>query len=145
MTRRAKNHYYARMDTEPTTPTPRIRVVPAARVVPAVRLGRGAIAAVAALAGAVLISACGSSSTSSTTGKTNLDTARVAASIEQSVLSQRHLHATVVCPAVVPQQAGKTFECIATTKGTKAPFAVNKTPFIVTVQSNRGYVTYVGK
>jgi len=110
-----------------------------------VRVRRRAVAAVTALAGAALISACGSSSTSSTAAKTNVDTARVAASIEKSVLTERHLHSTVVCPAAVPQETGKTFECIATTKSTKPPFTVSKTPFIVTVQSTKGYVTYVGK
>lgn len=101
---------------------------------------------VAALAGAALISACGGSSSSSSSGaKTSVDTARVAESIEKSVLSERHLHSTVVCPKSVPQEAGRTFECIATTKSTKAPFTVSKTPFVVTVQSSKGYVTYEGK
>jgi hypothetical protein len=129
------------MHTKPSIPTPAPRI----RIARAVRVRRGAIVAVTALAGAALMSACGSSSTSSTATKTNLDTARVAASIEKSVLTERHLHSTVVCPAVVPQEPGRTFECIATTKSTKPPFTVSKTPFIVTVQSSRGYVTYVGK
>lgn len=117
-------------------PTPRI-----ARVV---RVRRGASAAVAALACAALITACGSSSSTSS-GKTNLNTTRVAASIEQSILAQRHLTSKVVCPPAVPQEKGKTFECIATTRTTKRPVKVGKTTFVVTVQNDKGYVTYAGK
>ena len=123
------------MHIEP--PTPR-----AARVV---RVRRGAIVAVTALACAALMSACGSSSSTSSTAKTNLNTARVALAIEQSVLTERHIHAKVVCPAVVPQEQGKIFECVATTRSTKAPFTVTRTPFVVTVQNSKGYVTYQGK
>ena len=124
------------MHIEP--PTPR-----AARVV---RVRRGAIVAVTALACAALMSACGSSSSStSSTAATKLDTARVALSIEQSILTERHLHAKVVCPTAVPQEQGKTFECVATTTSAKAPFTVTRTPFVVTVQNSKGYVTYQGK
>lgn len=102
--------------------------------------------AVAALACAALISACGSSSTSSTsTTAKNLNTAQVAASIEQSILKERHLHAKVVCPTAVATEVGKTFECVATATATKPPFVVTKTPFVVTIQTTKGYVTYVGK
>jgi hypothetical protein len=125
------------MHIEPPTPI-------IARVV---RTRRGAIVAVAALVSAALISACGSStsSTSSTGTKTNLDVARVARSIEQNILAQRHLRATVVCPPVVPQELGRVFECIATTRSTKAPFTEARTPFVVTIKNKGGYVTYVGK
>jgi hypothetical protein len=99
----------------------------------------------AALSSAALVSACGSSSSStSTAGKTNLNTARVAHSIEQSILTQRHLKAKVTCPALVPQEAGKTFECEAVTRAATAPHKKTTTPFLVTVQNVRGYVTYVG-
>jgi Domain of unknown function (DUF4333) len=113
---------------------------PSPGVARAVGARRTAIAAVTALACAAMIGACGSSSssTSSTAAKTNLNTAHVAASIEQSILSERHIHAKVSCPAVVPQQQGKTFVCIATT-------SKGKTPFEVTVQNSKGYVTYAGK
>src|ERR1700680_4084045 len=121
------------MHIEPPTPS-------AAR---GLRAPRAATVAVTALACAALMSACGSSSTSS--AKTNLDTARVALSIEQTVLAKRHVHATVVCPSAVPQEAGRTFECVATTTATKPPHAVVKTPFVVTIQNSKGYVTYVGK
>lgn len=123
------------MHIEPPSPT----------VARAVRARRGALVTATALACAALLSACGSSSssTSSTAAKTNLNTAHVAVSIEQSILSERHVHAKVSCPAIVPQKQGKTFVCIATTfKGTKP---TGKTPFAVTVQNDKGYVTYTGK
>jgi hypothetical protein len=105
-----------------------------------------AIAAATALACAALVSACGgSSSTTSEPVTTTVNTAQVASSIKETVLSKRGLHVTVVCPASVPAEKGKTFECIATGHSTAAPHAVTKTPFLVTIQSNRGYVTYVGK
>jgi len=74
-----------------------------------------------------------------------VNTTQVAASIEQSILKERKLKATVVCPASVLAEKGKTFECIATTHETKPPHAAVQTPFIVTIQTNAGYVTYVGK
>jgi hypothetical protein len=114
------------------------------RTVP-VRARRGAIAAAAALACAALFSACGSSSSSSSTTVTNLDTTRIAHSIEESVLTERHLHVTVTCPAGVPQEKGKTFVCIATGQTTKKPITTVKTPFTVTVQNDKGYVTYKGE
>ena len=105
-----------------------------------------AIAAITALACAALVSACGSSKSSTeSAAKANVDTARVARSIEGTVLEKRHFHATVVCPATVAAVPGATFECIATSRATKSPFTVTKTPFLVTIQNNRGYVTYVGK
>lgn len=126
------------MHIEPPSPT----VAGVARARPR----RGAIVAVTALACAALISACGSSSpTSSTAAKTNLDTAHVAASIEQSIFSERHLHAKVSCPVAVPQQQGKTFTCIATTRAAKKPHTVSRTPFAVTIQNSKGYVTYKGQ
>jgi hypothetical protein len=125
------------MHMKPTTPT-------TARVL---RVRRGGIGAVVALACAALLGACGSSSTSSTSTTTpkNVNTAQVAASIEQSILKERRIHSKVVCPTAVATEVGKTFECVATSTSTKAPFVVTKTPFIVTIQNNKGYVTYVGK
>ena len=125
------------MHIQPPTPI-RVRVM---------RVRRGATTAVTALACVALVSACGSSSTSSTSTvtKTNLNTARVAVSIEQSILNERHLHSKVVCPTAVPQETGKTFECIATTTTTKPPIKTLTTPFVVTIQNSKGYVTYVGK
>ena len=121
--------------------------LPTPRIADVVRARRGVSVAVTALACAALISACGSSksSTSSTAAKTNLNTARVEASIKKSILTQRHLDAKVVCPTAVPQEQGKIFECIATTRGVKKPFAPVTTHFGVTVTNNKGYVTYAGK
>src|SRR5271157_1760110 len=125
------------MHMKPTTPTT-VRVL---------RVRRGGIGAVAALACAALLGACGSSSSSSTSTTTTkpVNTAAVASSIEASILKERHLHSTVVCPTSVTTEVGKTFECVATSTSTKAPFVVTKTPFVVTIQNTRGYVTYVGK
>jgi hypothetical protein len=126
------------MQIEPPTLT---RMRPAT-----VRLRRGATAAITAVACAALVSACGgSSSTSSTPATTTVNTAQVAASIKETVLTKRHLHVTVVCPAAVPAEKAKTFECIATGHSATPPHALTKTPFLVTIQSNKGYVTYVGK
>ena len=105
---------------------------------------RGALLAATGLASASLISACGSSSTSSSSSTTSgkkLDVARVAASIEESILLKRHLRSTVTCPTGIEQGAGIDFTCYAT--GTigkkKTPY---RTPFTVTQVNNNGYVTY---
>jgi Domain of unknown function (DUF4333) len=106
----------------------------------------GAASIAAALASVALISACGSSkSTATSPAKTNVDTARVARSIEQSITTQRHLRSTVVCPTAVPQEKGRTFKCFATTRTIKKPVKVGRTTFVVTIQNKNGYVTYVGK
>ena len=123
------------MQTRPESPNPR-----AARA-----CGR-VLAVLTTLAFAAVLSACGSkSSTSSTPAKVKVDTAKVARSIEQSILAQRHLPSTVVCPVTVRAERGKTFACIATTHTVKKPSTPVKTTFLVTVQNNRGGVTYVGK
>lgn len=113
------------------------------RLVSAVRARRGgALIVAAALAGATLLSACGSSSSSNSTpaGSTPtptaiLNTNHVALAIKQSILSERHIHAKVTCPKVVPQQKGRNFACLASTGKTKEPVAV-------TQQNDKGYVTY---
>ena len=119
---------------------------PTPRTVTLVQARRGAIVAITALACAALLGACGgsSSSTSSTT-TTNLDTARVAKSIEASVLTERHLTVKVTCPVAVPQETGRTFVCTATGHSTKSPSTVTTTPFTVTIQNDKGYVTYKGE
>jgi hypothetical protein len=93
------------------------------------------------------VSACGGSSSTSegTTPKANVDTPKVAVSIEQTILTKRHLKSTVVCPAPMPAVVGSTFECIASVTAAKAPHTVTKTPFVVTIQSPRGFVTFVGR
>lgn len=106
---------------------------------------RSAAAPFALVIGALLLGGCGSSKSSSTSSTVipNLDTARVAHSIERSILTQRHLHYHVLCPAKVPQEQGRTFECLASGRNAKHKLAT--TPFLVTIQNKRGYVTYVGK
>jgi Domain of unknown function (DUF4333) len=111
------------------------------RIALVVRARRGAVVAVTALACAALMSACGSStsSTSSAPSGTNLNIAQIQASIEESIFNKKHLRTKVACPAVVPMEKGNSFVCIATTsKGVKTPFGV-------TQQNNRGYVTYAAK
>lgn len=95
---------------------------------------------------ALAIGACGSSS-STTSGnipaeKIKLNTAHVAHAIEQSVLQQRHVHASVLCPKSVPQEKGHHFVCVATVTTGKKP---TSTPFAVIVQNDKGYVTYKGE
>jgi hypothetical protein len=111
------------------------------------RARRGVLAVVALACTALVIGACGSSSSSTSTTGANgtVDTARVAASIEQSILKERKLTSKVTCPAAMPAEKGKTFECVAITHSATPPHNEIKTPFLVTIQSNRGYVTYEGK
>lgn len=107
---------------------------------------RGVVLAVlAALICMAILGGCGSSkpSTASTHQKTNLDTKRVALAIEQSIHNERHLRAKVLCPTTVPQEAGRTFLCVATTFVGKR--RGESTPFEVTVQNDKGYVTYQAK
>jgi hypothetical protein len=100
---------------------------------------------------AVLLVTQGSSSTTTTkpttvaTAGTTMNTTRVANSIRASILAQRSLHSTVQCPGREPQEVGVTFTCTAMTHRLSAPHAVVRTPFVVTVQSSRGYATYVGR
>lgn len=108
----------------------------------AVRARRGAAVALTMLGCAGVIGACGSSdsSSSSTSARTiDLNTRHVAHAIEQSILIQRHVHAAVSCPAAIVQEKGKSFVCIATTHNGKG---TSRTPFAVTQQNDRGYVTY---
>lgn len=105
---------------------------------------RGAIAIFAALAATALMSACGASSPPSkptpetSTPTAILNTHRIELAIKQSILSERHIHAKVACPSVVPQQKSRNFACIATIGTSKTPFAVIQT-------DNSGHVTYHAK
>ena len=74
-----------------------------------------------------------------------MNTVQVAASIKQTLLEKRKLHATVTCPASVVAETGKTFVCTAKSQSTTKPSVVVQTPFKVTIENNRGYVTYVGQ
>jgi hypothetical protein len=102
--------------------------------------GRAVVMTAVCVACAGLIGACGS-----TTKKTTyLDVGRVERSIERSILAERNLRSTVECPTRVVQRPGK-FPCIATTFGAKKPGKSVKTPFLVTIHNDKGYVTYVGE
>jgi hypothetical protein len=102
--------------------------------------GRAIAVTLASVACAGLIGACGS-----TTKKTTyLDVGRVERSIERSILAERNLRSTVECPTRVVQRPGK-FPCIATTFSAKKPGKSVKTPFLVTIHNDKGYVTYVGE
>ncbi len=106
-----------------------------------VRARHGSTAVIAALVTtAATLSACGSSTTysSSTQAKPDLNTLQVERAIERSILRERHVHARVLCPRVVPQRKGYDFTCIATIGKTRMPFAVVQ-------QNNGGYVTYRAK
>jgi hypothetical protein len=87
--------------------------------------GRRRVLLASALACALLLVACGSSKSSGSTSGEVLSTAQTKAAIEESILKQRHLHATVTCPTEVVKEKGVTFECIATTSnGAKTTFHV---------------------
>lgn len=83
---------------------------------------------------ALALAACGSKS--STTSSEFLNTSQTKGAIEESVLTQRHIHATVVCPSEVVREKGVKFDCVATTpNGAKAVFHVVEV-------NDRGYVEY---
>jgi hypothetical protein len=72
-----------------------------------------------------------------------LNTVAVAHSIEKAILFQRHIHATVTCPAAVIQAKGNHFTCIATDWLGKGPHKRRiTTPFAATVVNDNGYVTF---
>ena len=95
----------------------------------------------------VALAGCGSAahsprattpSRSATSSSPELNTAHIAYAIEQSILAQRHIHATVSCPSPEPKRKGVQFVCIATT-------TAGRTPFVVSELTDQGYVHYVGK
>ena len=81
------------------------------------------VASLLACAGA--LPACGSSKSSGEGGSELLSTAQTKGAIEESILKERHLHATVTCPAEVVKEKGTTFQCLAvTSSGTRTTFHV---------------------
>ncbi len=102
--------------------------------------GGTALSAVA-MACAVLVGGCGSSTPAR---KVDLNVVRVERAIKRSILAQRHLSSTVVCQSKVEQKPGK-FVCIATTVTAKKPHKKIETPFVVTIHNTKGYVTYIGR
>jgi hypothetical protein len=95
---------------------------------------RPAAAAILAFTLGLLVAACGSGS--STTNSEFLSTKQTKGAIEESILAQRHIHATVVCPTEVVREKGVTFQCVATT-----PTGA-KTVFRVVEANGKGYVEY---
>lgn len=95
---------------------------------------RSAAAAILALGAGLVLVACGSGS--STASSEFLATKQTRAAIEESILVQRHIHATVVCPSEVVREKGVTFQCVATSSNGA------KTVFHVVEANSRGYVEY---
>jgi len=83
---------------------------------------------VAALFAIVSASACGSTAR-------RLDDAKVQRAIERAILSEHDLHTRVVCPAMVPEQAGHVFVC-------SALLDVGAYPVTVTEIDGRGAVRF---
>ncbi len=98
------------------------------------RRTQSAAVAILAIAFLSLLAACGSGS--STTNSEFLSTKQTRGAIEESILAQRHIHATVVCPTEVVREKGVTFQCIATSPNGA------KTVFHVVEANSRGYVEY---
>ena len=90
--------------------------------------------AICAIALGLVLAACGSGS--SNTSSEFLSTKQTRAAIEESILTQRHIHASVVCPTEVVREKGVTFQCVATTPNGA------KTVFRVVEANGRGYVEY---
>jgi hypothetical protein len=82
----------------------------------------------AAVLVAVPLSGCGSR-------MPTLNTVVVERATEASILTERHLHATVRCPSKVPQRAGFVFTC-------KANLDVGTYPVLVTETNGSGHVRY---
>jgi hypothetical protein len=93
---------------------------------------RPAHLAVASVAIAAGITACGSSGSPET-----VNTGRVERAIAQSSLAQRGLHATVSCPSDVHVENGSVFFCTAVVGHTSTRFAVTQI-------DGAGHVTYEG-
>lgn len=110
-----------------------LRPAPGALAAPACAIGCALLATALALAG------CGGSQ-----APKSLDVARVAKAIEVSIQHQRHLQATVICPPKVLQKPGR-FACVATTLTRGKSHREVKTPFLVTIHNDKGWVSYVGE
>ena len=104
--------------------------------------GGPARAAVLCCAAVVALAGCGSQRSAPT--PKYLDVVKVEHAIEHSIMQQRHLHSTVVCPPHV-QQTPHKFACIATTPSRKNPHKTVQTPFLVTIHNDKGFVSYIGE
>jgi|GEM_PF-1956016 len=90
--------------------------------------GRRGGAVAVALVMAVVLSACGKTTTT-------LNTAKTREAIAATLLTTRGLHTTVTCPSNVPQKAGHQFTC-------SAQLEVGSYPIVVTETNNSGHVRY---
>lgn len=81
-----------------------------------------------ALAAGIALGACGSS-------ESKLDTGRVERAVAASILAQRGLRTTVVCPSDVPVKTGYKFTC-------DANLTVGSYPVTVVVTNSKGHVRY---
>ncbi len=86
-----------------------------------------------ALATALAVGACGSTSTAPI-----LNTERIERAIEQATLTQRNKRVNVSCPSGVLQKKGVVFTCTAAYKGGSGSF-------IVTETDGAGRVHYLAK
>jgi hypothetical protein len=91
------------------------------------------LAAAAALAASLVVSACGSSGSPKI-----LNTEKVERAIEQSTLAQRGKHAQVSCPSGVHQQKALVFSCTAVVN-------LVSTRFVVTELDGAGDVHYAAR
>jgi outer membrane murein-binding lipoprotein Lpp len=66
-----------------------------------------------------------------------LDTDRIARAIAQSIATERHLRANVVCPSAIVERKSYPFACLAVYHG-------GKTTFTVTQLDDQGHVSYAG-
>ena len=65
------------------------------------------------LAGALAMAVCGLTVVGCGSSMSTLDTVRVERSIAASILAQHHIYVPVTCPAKVPLEIGRRFQCRA--------------------------------
>lgn len=86
-------------------------------------------------AGVLLLLAAGAAFAGCGTSTSKLNTVTVERAIANSILTERHIHATVSCPPRIPQQKGRVFTCTARP-------AVGAYPVSVTEIDGNGHVRY---
>jgi hypothetical protein len=90
------------------------------------RIGR-CLPVVLLIAASLMLTACGSSGSSSQSRAPKiLNTSKVARAIQQSSLAQRGEHAKVSCPTGVHQQQGMVFSCTALVGRVSTRFVVTQ-------------------
>jgi hypothetical protein len=110
----------------PLAPERHIASHPDRRTVRHRRIGR-LWPVMALIAASLILTACGSSGSSSQSlAPRVLNTSKVARAIQQSSLAQRGEHAKVSCPTGVPQQKVLAFSCIALVGRVSTRFVVTQ-------------------